>query len=170
MSFGDSDDVGGELLLDSPSALRTVAKRDRRSFPESPAIVSCCGAIEYRDLEMPPDEKLPDEVIADFRRWIELGAPDPREDSPLGPDNSGPDQPATTRSAAGRSLVDQARSAGRSLPAVDDASWVRTDVDRFILARLEAAGLRPNPDADPATLLRRVHFDLIGLPPETSRG
>lgn len=50
-------------------------------------------------------------------------------------------------------------------PAVADVAWVRNDVDRFIIAKLEAAGLKPSPEADRATLLRRVTLDLIGLPP-----
>jgi len=52
-----------------------------------------------------------------------------------------------------------------SLPAVRQADWVRTPIDRFILARLEAEGLRPSPEADRTTLLRRLHLDLTGLPP-----
>jgi hypothetical protein len=51
------------------------------------------------------------------------------------------------------------------LPGVQDPSWVRTAIDRFVLVRLEQAGLKPGPVADRATLLRRVTFDLIGLPP-----
>lgn len=50
-------------------------------------------------------------------------------------------------------------------PPVQNQAWVRNDVDRFILARLEAAGLAPSPEADPSTLLRRVFLDLTGLPP-----
>jgi hypothetical protein len=52
-----------------------------------------------------------------------------------------------------------------SLPAVKDAAWVQNPIDAFILARLEARGLRPAPKAEPETLLRRLTFDLIGLPP-----
>src|SRR5690348_6330660 len=51
------------------------------------------------------------------------------------------------------------------VPAVRDVGWVRTTVDRFILAALEARGLRPAPRADRRTLIRRVTFDLVGLPP-----
>src|SRR5262249_13157171 len=50
-------------------------------------------------------------------------------------------------------------------PAVKDAAWVRNDIDRFILARLEREGVAPSPEADRVTLLRRLSFDLIGLPP-----
>ncbi|MGA8028606.1 MAG: DUF1553 domain-containing protein [Bryobacteraceae bacterium] len=51
------------------------------------------------------------------------------------------------------------------LPAVQDASWVKTPIDRFVLAKLEKEGLKPSPETDKATLLRRVTFDLTGLPP-----
>ena len=51
------------------------------------------------------------------------------------------------------------------VPVVRDEKWPRNAIDRFILARLEASGLRPVADADPTTLCRRVYFDLIGLPP-----
>jgi len=51
-------------------------------------------------------------------------------------------------------------------PAVTDVNWVRNPIDHFILAGLEAAGLKPGPEADAPTLARRLHFDLIGLPPE----
>ncbi|MCY3776706.1 MAG: DUF1549 domain-containing protein, partial [Candidatus Aminicenantes bacterium] len=51
-------------------------------------------------------------------------------------------------------------------PSVSDPDWVRNPIDRFVLARLDAAGLKPSPEADPATLLRRVSLDLTGFPPE----
>jgi hypothetical protein len=51
------------------------------------------------------------------------------------------------------------------VPAVKNAAWAKTEVDRFILARLEAARLSPSPAADPRTLIRRISFDLTGLPP-----
>lgn len=50
-------------------------------------------------------------------------------------------------------------------PVVRDATWIRNPIDRFVLARLEAEGLAASPAADPATLCRRVHLDLVGLPP-----
>src|SRR5947207_1223776 len=55
-----------------------------------------------------------------------------------------------------------------AIPAVKDAKWCRNEIDRFILARLEAEGLKPSPEADKATILRRVTFDLTGLPPTLS--
>ena len=52
-----------------------------------------------------------------------------------------------------------------TLPTVKQSAWPRTDLDRFILAKLEAKGLQPSPEADPRTLIRRLYFDLLGLPP-----
>ena len=51
------------------------------------------------------------------------------------------------------------------VPEVKDKAWVRNPIDSFVLARLETEGLKPSPEADKATLLRRVSFDLTGLPP-----
>src|SRR4051812_26778952 len=53
-------------------------------------------------------------------------------------------------------------------PAIRDAAWPRDDLDRFVLAKLDAASLKPNPDADRATLIRRASFDLLGLPPSVA--
>src|SRR5687767_3076216 len=52
-----------------------------------------------------------------------------------------------------------------AVPGVKNSAWPRNDIDRFVLARLEAAGLQPVSVADPATLVRRAYFDLLGLPP-----
>jgi mono/diheme cytochrome c family protein len=110
--------------------------------------------------------KLADGDIDVIARWIDLGAP---YDKPLigAPANA----KATPKT---RLAVDEARNywAFRGLRAVSppavsakNASWVRTPIDRFILATLEAKGLTPNPAAGRATLIRRLSFDLIGLPP-----
>ena len=75
----DSDDVGGNLLLDTRAGMLAGGETGPAITPGKPAESLLIAAIEYRDLEMPPDEKMPDEVIVAFRRWIALGAPDPRQ-------------------------------------------------------------------------------------------
>lgn len=136
------------------------------------------------DVAMPPDKPLPESVIADFERWIARGAPDPREtptarttdakDSSAG----GAGQPALELPAS----KDDGAYAGvghkdpkehwafkpiikPAPPTVTNESWPRTDLDRFVLAALDAKGLKPVGDADRRTLLRRLSFDLTGLPP-----
>ena len=104
------------------------------------------------DLKMPVGGKLPPEKIQDIERWIGLGAPWPE-----GPPSGRSLEPATHWSFQ---PVDQP-----SPPKVSDQTWVRNPIDRFVLARLEEAGLPPSPDASKSTLIRRVHLDLTGLPP-----
>jgi mono/diheme cytochrome c family protein len=125
--------------------------------PEKSLLVK---AVRYTDpdLQMPPKgDKLSPPQIADLVTWIKMGAPDPRETRPN----------ATGEAPAGQGKNHWAfQSVRRSpVPQVKDPSWVKNDVDRFILAKLEANGLRPNSPADKNTLIRRVYYDLIGLPP-----
>jgi hypothetical protein len=119
-------------------------------------------AIRYKDEDfaMPPQKKggkLPDEVIADFEAWVKMGAPDPREGAGLAN--------KSTYGEKGRDHWAFQPPKRASAPAVKNANWPRNDIDRHILAALEAKGLKPVGDADKAALLRRVYFDLIGLPP-----
>lgn len=112
------------------------------------------------DLKMPPETKLPDRVIADIKQWIEIGAPDPRDDG----------LPSLVTSSIdieqGRKFWSFQSPQMSSPPTVDSAEWSSTTVDRFVRAKLDAEGMPPSPLADAATLLRRLYFDLIGLPPD----
>jgi mono/diheme cytochrome c family protein len=100
--------------------------------------------------EMPPKSPLRPEQVAAVRRWIEAGAPYPVE--PLRGGRAGRDW---------RSL----RPIGRPRPPQVTDAWIRSPVDAFVLAKLREQSLAPSPEADPATLIRRVTFDLTGLPP-----
>ena len=116
--------------------------------------------LRYDDAtRMPPKGKLPEAVLADFEAWIKMGAPDPREGAHT------PEKPKTLDLEAARKLWAYRLPAETPLPAVRDQDWPRTEIDRFLLARLEQAGLHPVADADRATLVRRLSFDLAGLPP-----
>ena len=117
--------------------------------------------ITHRDANsrMPPDSTLSDRAIADFKQWIEMGAPDPREDGLPAIVNS------TIDIDKGREFWSFQRPKKSSPPSIDDSDWMRTEVDRFVRAALDAQGMKPAPVADAPTLLRRLHFDLIGLPP-----
>jgi hypothetical protein len=117
-------------------------------------------ALRYESFEMPPTGRLPDEVITDFVKWVEMGAPDPRD---------GREVDAGTKRVidieAGRQFWAFQPPVRAAVPRPADASWPRGDIDRFLRAKQEESGLVPGRDAERRTLIRRAYFDLIGLPP-----
>ncbi|HKB35344.1 MAG TPA: DUF1553 domain-containing protein [Gemmataceae bacterium] len=153
----------GGLLLDSRDRLRQGGDSGPAIVPGRPDESRLIKAIRYGDehLRMPPKGKLPDTVIADLETWVKMGAPDPR-DAATAEKPSAPDPEAARRHWAFQPLRKH------PVPAVKDATWPLNDIDRFLLARLEEKGLRPTRDADRHTLLRRVTFDLTGLPPTSA--
>jgi hypothetical protein len=151
----------GGLTLDTRAAMLKGGDTGPAVVPGNAAKSLLLTAIHQdADLKMPPKGKLSAAVVNDFRRWVEMGAPDPRE------------RVASAASAASNIDWKKARQFWSfcpvhkpTPPAVKDAAWPKTDVDRFILARLEAEGLHPLAAADRRTLIRRATFDLTGLPP-----
>ena len=148
----------GGLHLDSRGGWMKGGDSGPAIVPGAPDESLLIEAIRYQSLEMPPKGKLPDAEIVVLEKWVSRGAPDPRTDA------------ASTTSVrpdfdAGRSHWSFRPIAKRPAPKVTDTAWPRSDVDRFILAQLESKGLFPVADADKATLLRRVFFDLVGVPP-----
>ncbi|MBV8452017.1 MAG: DUF1549 domain-containing protein, partial [Deltaproteobacteria bacterium] len=95
---------------------------------------------------------LSSDQIAVIRRWIDAGAPGPDSTAPI----------AVTKPLKHWAYVKPVQP---PIPQVRDAAWCRNPIDYFVLARLEKEGLKPSPEADRATLLRRVYLDLTGLPP-----
>jgi cytochrome c553 len=152
----------GGLRLDTRAALLKGGDSGPAIVPGRAADSLLLRAVGYAEegLRMPPKGKLPAAVIADLSHWVDMGAPDPRDDS---------QQTGTQRKpldvSAGKSFWAFQPPRPHPIPPVRDTAWPAGDVDRFLLAALETRGLRPAPDADRATLLRRVSFDLIGLPP-----
>lgn len=122
--------------------------------PEDSLLIS---AVKRESLEMPPDQTLSPDEIRVLSTWIEQGA--------VWPDSA---RLADTKS------IDFSRHwsfqpiQSPPRPAVQNTSWPQNDIDYFILARLEAEQLSPSPPAAPATLLRRMHWDLTGLLPTYS--
>ena len=156
----ESEKVKGGLLLDTREGIRMGGATGHAVEPGDIKGSLLIAAIrgEKKDLLMPPKEKLSAEVIADFEKWIRMGAPDPRE--------------SKAKVAAKKPSAEAAKTfwafqppVKAVAPKVKDTKWPATDIDRFILAALEAKGLKPVADADRLTLLRRVSFDLVGLPP-----
>lgn len=120
------------------------------------------NAITHTDFVMPPRRKLSDDIIADFKRWIEMGAPDPRVTTQ-----------GEIKSSITQDDIKKARDEfwayqtpqSSSPPKVKDTTWPQSPVDQFVLAQLESAGLQPAGDAEAWQVLRRLSFDLLGLPP-----
>ena len=105
------------------------------------------------DLQMPPKKKLSDEQIADLKKWISIGAPDPRE-------------PSKTAAKVDKKAHWAFQPVSKPTPpSVKNASWGTNAIDKFILAKLEEKSMIAAPQADKETLLRRVYYDLTGLPP-----
>jgi hypothetical protein len=149
--------VGGKLLLDSRGEMLGGGESGPVMQPGRPDESLLIQALRYAGPEMPPKHRLSEAVINDFVTWVKLGAPDPR-----------PETSKTARKAASpdkAALWSFQPVANPPPPAVRGKDWVRNPVDAFILARLEAAGWKPAPDAPPAALIRRLHYDLTGLPP-----
>ncbi|MDA1039260.1 MAG: DUF1553 domain-containing protein [Planctomycetota bacterium] len=150
----------GGLRLDSRRSLLVGGDSGPAIDLNRPEESLLVAALRYDGIEMPPAGRLPDRVVDDVVTWIRMGAVDPRPDpgvvaAPV----------ASVDVEAGRSFWSFQPISAPSVPHVRNTAWPATDSDRFILARLEAVGLDPGPDADRATWLRRVTFDLIGLPP-----
>jgi len=106
---------------------------------------------------MPPSGKLPDSVIADFEKWIQLGLTDPR----IPPKT---DEPERAKAITKESLWSLQPIVEHDVP-VTGSGWAETPIDHFIAERHAAEGLTVVADAAPRDLLRRVSFDLTGLPP-----
>jgi Ca2+-binding EF-hand superfamily protein len=161
----DSEKIKGGLVLDTRQGIRLGGDTGPAVVPGDVSGSLLVEALRYtnKDLKMPPEKsggKLPDDVIADFEQWIKMGAPDSREAS-HGVAASKPSW--DTEKAKNHWAFKAPRT--EAPPAVRDSAWPHSDIDRFLLAALEARDLKPVADADKTTLLRRVYFDLTGLPP-----
>ncbi len=151
--------IEGGLELDVPNGLRRGGDSGPTLIPHQVDESPLLRMLRHVDgvSAMPPERKLAEDSIAAFSEWIRLGAPDPRRDS--GPTAK------EQRLAAG--LAHWAFQPPRpvELPPVRRVDWPRDDLDRFLLARMEERGVQPVDDASRRSLVRRVFFDLIGLPP-----
>ncbi len=158
----------GGLLLDARDALRKGGDSGPAIVPGDPEKSLLVTAVRQtdKDLRMPPKQKLSDTQIADLEAWVKAGATDPREPTP-----SDALTEVVARAKYGMSLEEGMffwsflPVKQHAPPVVKQTAWPRTPVDHFILARLEHAGVEPAPQADRRTLLRRMTYDLIGLPP-----
>jgi hypothetical protein len=150
----------GGLYLDSRDGWATGGDSGPAITPGDPSKSLLIRAISYQDpdLQMPPKSKLTEEELGIFKKWVELGAPDPRTGS--------------SRKVGQKLDIEEGRRfwsflpiADPDIPLVNRKDWPTKPLDHFILKRLETEGLNPVDDAGDRVLLRRVYYDLTGLPP-----
>ena len=161
---GEQSQRGG-LRLDSRESVMMGGKGGAAVIAGEPEKSRLISAVHYDGaLKMPPTGKLREEEIAALAAWVKMGAPWPAA------------VPVTGGAAKGQALDMKITDAQRNFwsfrpvvkpppPPVKNSRWCLNPVDRFVLAKLEAKGLKPAPAADRRALIRRVTFDLIGLPP-----
>lgn len=147
----ESGKAKGGLVLGSRHGWEHGGADGPAIVPGKPDQSLLIEAVRYEGREMPPEEKLPDGEILLLERWVAMGAPDPRV--------------AVRPDIDAESLWALQPIRKSAVPEVQETDWPQDEIDAFILARLEEKKLSPAGDADRHTLLRRVTFDLTGLPP-----
>ena len=155
-----AEKLKGELRLDQPEMIRKGGKSGPVIEPGNPEGSRLIRAVRYTDarLQMPPKQKkLSASEIAALEIWVKMGAVLPNSTGGL--NSTGDMARARARHWAFQPVREPA------VPAVQNRGWVRTPIDNFVLALLEKKHLKPAPATDRRTLIRRVTYDLIGLPP-----
>jgi len=154
-----NDKLENELLLDTKAGIRKGGESGPAVVPGELDNSLLIKAIRHDSFNMPPDTKLPDDVIANFEKWVEMGAADPR------------DGPAT-RLAKTEIDIEAGRGFWSFQPLLESqpptklkSPWIRNNIDRYVYTALNENGLEPNQEASRHTLIRRAYFDLWGLPP-----
>jgi mono/diheme cytochrome c family protein len=174
------DKVKGSLRLDSRTAILKGGENGPALIPGKPGESLLLQAVMHskKDLEMPPKERLTSNDVAVLKRWIEEGAPWPetattgvaaiqtRPGEKLGDAWSDPRNPIVKIFGGQRLDLWSLKPVKRiEPPRTQNKKAVRNPIDHFVIAKLEAAKLKPAPAADKRTLACRLYFDLIGLPP-----
>lgn len=163
----ESGKAKGGLRLDDREAVLRGGDSGPGVVPGKPDESLLLAAIRHSDpdLEMPPrKDRLAEGILKDFEQWIAAGAPDPRESANGQGGRTGDDFESRKQHWSFRPVVSP------KIPEPKRTGWAYNEIDRFILAKLEENGLDPSPDADPGVFLRRLSFDLTGLPPSSVIG
>jgi mono/diheme cytochrome c family protein len=152
----------GGLRLDSKASLAAGGEQGQVVVPGRPEQSLIVKAIQYDgELKMPPAKKLAAQQIAHLTQWVKMGAPWPGPEQPAAPPRRGELQ-VTAKDRAHWAFQAIKRP---TAPTPGGRGWARNPVDAFILAKLEARGLKPNLAASKRELIRRASYDLTGLPP-----
>ena len=158
----------GELLLDTAAGLLKGGEAGPTIIPGNPAASLLIKAVSYEndDLQMPPKSRLSKSAIDKLRKWISLGAPDPRSGDTANITDK--DDFDISKRKADHWAWKQIRSDIHPpiIKSISGRNWINNAIDHFILAKLEEAELEPNIEATRRNIIRRLYFDLIGLPPE----
>ena len=159
-----SDQAGqkkGGLLLDTKVRMEIGGDSGPAIVPGDLEGSLLWNAINHEDFVMPPRKKLSDREIADFKTWIEIGAPDPRKS------NVKKIQSTVTANDVeqGRKFWSFVRPKKPTVPEVKDIQWTRNEIDHFVREKLAAEQMQLADDADPNSLLRRLTIAITGLPP-----
>ncbi|MCH8042977.1 MAG: PSD1 domain-containing protein [Planctomycetes bacterium] len=159
------DEAESKLRLDSLAGMLKGGTRGPAIVRGKPKKSLLIIAINHGELlQMPEKEKLPTREIMDLTAWVKMGAPWPNAILPAVTADSGKVGKRVFTEKEKNFWAFRKVDPGQP-PQVKDAGWLRSPIDRYVLARLEAKGLRPAPAADKRTLIRRTTFDLTGLPP-----
>ena len=146
----DAGDSRAGLLVDTRQGLLQGGDSGPALVPGNHTDSLIWEAINWDGYEMPPSQKMPSEVIAHFKTWIDMGAPDPRERELL-----------EFKTKITADDIEKRRAHW----AFQKPKKPNGDIDSLVLKRLTEKGLEPALQADAYTLLRRINFDIIGLPP-----
>ena len=158
---GEKGEAEGELRLHGRAVLLQGGASGPAAVPGQPKESLLIEAVQYRSLEMPPNGKLPKQDIAKLVKWVEMGLPWPGDVE---------DTPVVGRKRFQITPEQQSHwsfhpiTSPKTAP-VDNPAWNMTSIDRFLYAAMQEHNLTPVPLADRETLLRRVTYDLTGLPP-----
>ncbi len=162
-----STDLHANLYLDSRPGWQKGGDSGPAIVPHKPLeslLIQAIGYSESAETQMPPDGKLPAKEIALLTKWVEMGAPDPRIDAGKHAKQRTIDLESESRHWAYQPLMKTTPPSYERLTH-NDANWIKSSIDRFVLLKLQERSLAPNGPADKIKLIRRAYFDLIGLPP-----
>ncbi len=149
------------LLVDSRAGLLRGGDSGAAIAPGDADASLLLAAVRYENYEMPPKGRLPEKDVETLELWVKMGAPWPDEKAPVA---NQPQSDFDLLQRKSQHWVWQPIVAPK-IPDITNTRWPRDELDHFVLSSLEAKGLSPTADAERSALLRRLYFDLIGLPP-----